>query len=267
MSKRKRTNGFFKLRSLYVWHRHIGVFAAIFVMLLSISGFMLNHSDELALDQQYIQSGFILDQYGIGAPETATHVVDCWQPISQLGEVLFFAGQQLDGKYQPVKGAIKIQDICAVLTENQLLLLTDTGEVLDLLGVEQGLPRLPEKIGLNAQRQVIITASQQNYSVDKNWLNIALLKTPSGPVVWSSSQQPSSLEIKNLQSIYRSKILTQERFVQDFHSGRLFGKFGVWVVDLVALLLILLACSGVFLWWRQLSKKRRGKKRRHQGRY
>ena len=52
----------------------------------------------------------------------------------------------------------------------------------------------------------------------------------------------------------RSAWLNWERALLDFHSGRLFGRAGVWLVDIAGVLLCILALSGVTLWW--LHRKR-----------
>ena len=66
MTRRRRRR--FKLRSMYNWHRYVGVTAALFVVLLSITGLALNHTDELELDKRHIENTVILDLYNIRAP-------------------------------------------------------------------------------------------------------------------------------------------------------------------------------------------------------
>ena len=58
-----------KLRSLYVWHRYIGITVALFVLILSTTGILLNHTERFQLDSQHVQSDLILDWYGIHAPQ------------------------------------------------------------------------------------------------------------------------------------------------------------------------------------------------------
>ena len=45
--------------------------------------------------------------------------------------------------------------------------------------------------------------------------------------------------------------LPLERVLLDLHSGRIFGEAGVWLVDAAALLFLLLAGSGLWLWGRR----------------
>ena len=41
---------------LWHWHRRLGVIAAFFVLVLSVSGIVLNHSSELGLDRSFVDS-------------------------------------------------------------------------------------------------------------------------------------------------------------------------------------------------------------------
>ena len=56
-----------QLRSLYLWHRYIGLAAALFVIVLTVTGLLLNHTEELGLDSSSVQSDTLLDWYGIHA--------------------------------------------------------------------------------------------------------------------------------------------------------------------------------------------------------
>jgi hypothetical protein len=55
---------------------------------------------------------------------------------------------------------------------------------------------------------------------------------------------------------FQSQFLNWERVILDAHSGRLFGNLGVWFMDIVALMLILLSVSGIYIWLKFTHKKR-----------
>jgi uncharacterized iron-regulated membrane protein len=54
-----------------------------------------------------------------------------------------------------------------------------------------------------------------------------------------------------LQNHYRSEVLPLERLLLDLHSGRFFGSAGPWIMDAAAVLLVLLALSGTWIWLRR----------------
>ena len=45
-----------------------------------------------------------------------------------------------------------------------------------------------------------------------------------------------------------SKQINLERFLLDAHSGRVFGKYGIYVIDVAAILLLILSITGIWLW-------------------
>ena len=67
MNARRRKHHGLRLRSLFLWHRYMGLAAALFVVLLASTGLLLNHTERLGLAQRYISAGPLLDWYGIEA--------------------------------------------------------------------------------------------------------------------------------------------------------------------------------------------------------
>jgi hypothetical protein len=64
-----------------------------------------------------------------------------------------------------------------------------------------------------------------------------------------SSAQPLPEQLENiLLKLYRGKGLSFERMLLDLHSGRFFGGFGIYFIDLAALCLISLALNGAWMW-------------------
>jgi uncharacterized iron-regulated membrane protein len=54
-----------------------------------------------------------------------------------------------------------------------------------------------------------------------------------------------------LQRSYRGIGLSAERVMLDLHSGRILGRAGVYLVDAAAIVFLLLAVSGTWLWARR----------------
>jgi len=52
------------------------------------------------------------------------------------------------------------------------------------------------------------------------------------------------------QTPYRGKGLPGERVILDIHSGRILGYVGVLLVDFMAILFLLLAMSGIWMWYK-----------------
>ena len=50
---------------------------------------------------------------------------------------------------------------------------------------------------------------------------------------------------------FDDEVLPIERLLLDLHSGRFFGRFGPWVMDAAAVLIVLLGVSGTWIWLRR----------------
>jgi uncharacterized iron-regulated membrane protein len=61
---------------------------------------------------------------------------------------------------------------------------------------------------------------------------------------------------ETLEKTYRGVGLPLERVMLDLHSGRILGRAGVYLVDTAAVLFLLLAISGVWLWARRRASAR-----------
>jgi hypothetical protein len=58
-------------RTLLAWHRWVGFASALFLVILSLTGLLLNHTEFFKLDAVQVRNDFILSRYGM---EPATSV-------------------------------------------------------------------------------------------------------------------------------------------------------------------------------------------------
>ena len=50
---------------LRIWHRSIGALAALFLLMLAITGILLNHNLDLKLEQRHLDWPWLLEHYGV----------------------------------------------------------------------------------------------------------------------------------------------------------------------------------------------------------
>jgi hypothetical protein len=235
-----------KLRSVYVWHRYLGLSFAAFAILLAVTGWLLNHTEALKLDSRFVQLPLILDWYGITAPRDVAGYCADQHWVSQLNERLYLDVEELPGRYGSLVGALTLRDMIVVAADGQLLLLTPEGELIERLGDAEGVPSGIRAIGVNATGELVIRAVHGDYVTDAEFLvwHRAYADDPT----WAAAEPLPPDLYEKLAKHYRGTGLSWERLLLDLHSGRIFGIGGIWIMDIAALLLILLAGTGFWTW-------------------
>lgn len=235
-----------KWSSVYQWHRMIGLTAALFVIMLSISGWLLNRTDNMELDKTFIQTSWLLDWYGIKPPSAIISYQVGGHWISQLGDRLYIDQDNIEGHYRQLIGAIQIDQYLVVAVTGQLLVLSRTGELIEKLEGSHGVPAGMRKIGIDQLDRIIIRSSHGFYITDQEFLSWD--ERQKADAVWSVPQLPPPDLYDSLVERYRGAGLSIERVLLDIHSGNILGSWGKVLVDTMAVLFLLLAISGVWLW-------------------
>lgn len=228
------------------WHKTIGVCTAIFIIFLAMSGIVLNHSEQFNLNSRFIQTEWLLDLYQIkpASDPVAFNSENNW--AVQIGERLYFNEQEIGKDIKQLKGMIKVNGLFIVAYDDKLTLVTDQGEIVETLSGEAGVPAGMRGVGYDENGNIIIKAAHGYYQVnldDLKWQEFEYLLA-----TWPQSLTvPDELKTV-LYKKYRGTGLSIERVLLDFHSGRILGHSGVYLVDFFAFLFVSLAISGVWMW-------------------
>lgn len=251
-----------KLRSMYQWHRYTGVTIALFVILLSVTGIMLNHTMQLELDKQYVKTDWLLDWYGITAPEQTNSYRAGQHWISQWQDRLLLEQHDLGSYPGKLLGMVHYQDMLVVALEGSVLLFTTQGELIETLRGAQGVPAGMWAIGLNSKYRVVVKSAHGTYIADKQLLQWH--DSDDDSAHWSGPTTLPDDVYQHMLALYRGKGLSLERVVLDLHSGRLLGRGGIYFTDIVAVLLSFLAASGLWIWSMRIIRERQ-RQRQHTG--
>ena len=76
-------------RVFYVWHYTVGLFASIFLLLLAITGILMNHSRSLGLEQVDMSFFWLLNWYGMAMSMEELAQID--EPIITLERIIIDA--------------------------------------------------------------------------------------------------------------------------------------------------------------------------------
>jgi hypothetical protein len=235
------------------WHRTIGVCAAIVLVFLAGTGLLLMSAEPLGLTTRKVESERLLDWYGIRpAPPPVSFEADGhW--LTQFGMRLYFDTTEVPFAAGTLLGAFAVssggeQEILVASTAAVLILSSD-GAVIERLGSEAGLPANLTAVGRALDGSIILANGSDYWRYQA--AEGAFVSIPAEPTTWASAAEPPAAVLTTLTQAYRAGSLSLERVMLDLHSGRLFGRVGVWVVNLASVLLLFLAGSGIYMWLRR----------------
>lgn len=236
-------------------HRSFGAFAAVFVLLMVVSGITINHSNDLGLDQRPVSQPLLLDWYGLEEPAFIYSYAADNHWLSFAGSQLYFNGESVSAISNGI-GAIASGELLIAAGSDELLLLDADGRLVERVAWADAGP--VEAIGSLPNGMVAVKSMQQVWLSNTDLINWKKLNDSTLRPQWSLST-PAPEEIQQaIKQHYRGDKLNLEQLLLDLHSGRIFGTIGILIYDLLALAVGFLAISGMILW---LRGKRNGKRK------
>ena len=231
---------------LWRWHRRLGLGLIVVVMWLSATGILLNHTDFFNFAHKPVYQSLILKTYGIERPSVSSYLfTNQW--FSHSGEHLYHNGDKLTHCQKPFSGmalASEQEQIVAVSCAEEILLVTTRGDLVERINKNFGLPPSINQLGTcgNENNTVCFKSNSKIYQLDvttSSWVETTAIINP---IEMQELPDPLQQQLnKQLVSI------NWERVILDLHSGRLFG-LGPWLMDGLALLLIVLGFTGIGIW-------------------
>lgn len=231
------------------WHRRAGITGALFFVLLTGSGLILNHTDALGLDARLVQSAWLLDLYRIAAPPNPVAYDLGGHIVTQLGERLYLDTQELPDRAGQVVGALRLGERLIVAVPDKLLVFNRAAALIERLDGTDGVPAGMRAIGVTASGALIVRAAHGDYTADLDRLDWR--QVPAETATWATPAPVPAKLRKALEERYRGTGLSLERVILDLHSGRILGEWGVYVVDAAAILFLVLVATGLWMWARQ----------------
>ena len=212
---------------------------------LSVTGLFLNHTDDLNLAESPLGAAWLLRAYGVDYVP-ATHLeMPSGRWLSQSGDYLYLDGERISVCFPGAFSAAPLEgDLWAVLCDQDLLLLTHTGQVLERLGASYGLPQPMSALGY-CDAALCLQSGPDYFALDLDHLRWTALKEATFTQVAPADAPGPVLE--QITSRWVSREVNWERLMLDLHAGRVFG-MGPWLMDLVAILTIVLCFSGLGIW-------------------
>lgn len=232
------------MRNLY---RSLVVVIALFAVMSSVTGMLLNHTTELRLDKQYLTWEWLSAHYDVKrAQADAVYLLD-QKVISQFGRQVFIDTKPVTQSEQLILGGVALDDLIVVATGDALLLFSFDGDFIERMSASDAIPSDIQNIGLFHGDPVIQTRGslwRSDFMLDQ-WEQVSLQG-----VGWSAPQpMPESLGVLLAEYFQeQNQGITLEQFLLDIHNGHILGQNGIWIFDLLGILLVILLCSGLWRW-------------------
>ncbi len=235
----------------WAWHQRLGLgFALVFIAVI-VTGIALNHTEGLALDERRLTANWVYDWYDmnpVGQP--VAYALDRDVAAWWDGTV-YFNDQRVDTGGGLV-GALALPEVSLIASATDLWVLTPGGDLVEKLGAASLPAGEIEAVGRGpGEAPVLLRTSQGIFASSVDLLAWAPTDQTGiflGPIELTTAQRNALL------TAHRGEGISLYRVMLDLHSGRFFGRMGVWVVDLAAIALGFLTLSGA---WYALRVKRR----------
>jgi hypothetical protein len=227
----------------------MGIVSALFVVLLSISGLVLHHSLSLGLDDRFTNSDLLLNWYDIEVPDITLSYTVGEHSVSLIADALYFDSIRVPGVFSTLQGLVGTSFGHLAATDTQLILISEAGELIEVLGFVHGVPQGIQRIqGSSNSADDMIYVSTREAALQVNLDTLQWANAEASITNFSAPAKLAGDKTAAIQKDYGASLLSWERFILDIHSGRVLGNMGVFLVDLMAILFVFMAMTGVWIW-------------------
>ena len=239
-------------------HRWLGLWATLFLVILSITGILLNYTEALKLDSTYVRNGFILKLYGMNPANQGAVYQSPQNPkdtIAYVADSLFFNGAFIGKTSTPI-AHLRLKDFNVLFTDNEIYLISLDNQLIESIK-ENTLPysKLKSIARINpegAESKTVLIAEEGHFIADAYWLtfkplmNKEAIEGSSEALLAHPKSDPTY--IQSLMNDFQGEGVPLYRVLLDLHSGKLFSVPGQTIMNLSAISILVLIVSGLMSW-------------------
>jgi len=223
------------------WHRWLGLVSAVIVIVVAVTGVLINHARSLNLRQISVDAPFIMERYGLVPDQAPVSYLVQGTWITWLDGSLFVNTTLVAEQVSKAVGAASSGSVIAAATPDQILLITFDGELIERLP-SHALPGNVSAITGADDGGVIIETNNGIFASNGEFLRWTSTDVEA---IWTETQSlPAGLYQGILQEFGGAGV-SLGRILLDIHAGRFFGAWMSYVFDIAAIALLFLAISGV----------------------
>ncbi len=222
--------------------RLLQILLSILLLVWLGSAVLLNHDSALGLDKLKVNSSWLKQHYQIGELQSDQAFLVEDHVIVAVEQQLYINAEPLLSLPRPLIGAVALENVLVVATDDALILLSKDGDYIDTLGAAAGIPPEIQNIGVHYNDPVLQTRHgmwRGNFLLD-SWELMSLQG-----VSWSQSESmpPSSRKAMEIQ-LYGDGV-SVSHVLRDLHNGQLVKGIGRWLLDIWLIVLLILGFRGI----------------------
>jgi len=251
--KNNKTNGN-KQKSLHRWHRWVGYISLALVVILSLTGLILNRTESWNLNQITVKNRLVNALYGQKTATPPVHFSAGGHWVSWLdGRLYLDSGLIAQNTARPI-GISRRDDLLIIAAEGQLALYFTDGALIETMDAA-ALPGRLTGIGRTEQGLLMIGSDKGRFTADSDFLSWTPIPE-SAPFALSKPETAPAQITEKIQQDFQGQGVSLYRLILDLHSGHIFGAIGPYLMDIAAISLIFLGITGL------MKRKPNGKNRR-----
>jgi hypothetical protein len=248
------------LRLLFIrYHGLIGVWCGIFILVLSMTGILLNHTVLFHLNTIHFNNHALMQLYGFEKPKNIMHFGVDNTVITSFNGMIFLDGVPLNDnsghslKTDTIISVAHNKELMTILTKQSVILLTQDGTYIETLSLQE-LLRTEETITniLSQNEQFYLQSRTKNYGCDFNALTCKKTDTIIKNTPIQTPKISKDIDTKLNNYLYGEGISLYQ-IILDIHNGKILRLFGVILNDIIGVGLIILAIGGFIKW--QMKKR------------
>lgn len=226
-------------------HRRMATVAVVAVLWFTLSGLMLNHAADIDLHKRMLPASLANFFYGAALPDALDGYRLDGHWITVFDGMLYYDARPV-APCSALLGIAPFGDLRAVACRDAVHILDNAGVLTERMDAAWGLHGEIRALAVQtfaAQGMSLVIATSENtWCSDSALIGIAPCAVS---IDATPTQRLDATARAQLAQALASPAVDVERFVNDLHSGRLFGTNARWVWDLFALLLLALAATGL----------------------
>lgn len=243
------------------WHGLLGVLVAVPLLFVTVTGLLLNHSEDIGLAKPHVRSEWVMRQYGfeLDGDISAFSIVGGGF-VSQVDDALIYKAAVKTLSDEVLMGGVRVQNGLCLGTSAEIHYFDGRGELVETLAGASLPSGKIVALGRGDEGRLVLRLKNDGGKESIVRFDSDLIEAKEETVAgaqWSEPKTLSDVERNQVNSALIGEGMPLDRVVLDLHSGRLFGSFGKWFMSLFSVLLIGVSISGLVIFFRNRTKRRR----------